>query len=154
MKTDTSALEVLLFIHVSGPTWNFTREKLISTSTNQQQLNIMKFKKNNINYIFSWTKTHTKNQWKQKNRILLEEQASCLAHINECITRINKQWEIIGLEQLTSCRPTQVTYNSIWHAINTRYINSTKETSCITSEKTTIIPQKYNNASEKETNQK
>ena len=53
------------------------------------------------------------------------------------ITRINKQWEVIALEQLTSHiepRPTtteiRVAYdNSTWHAINTRYINSTKETS-------------------------
>ena len=48
---------------------------------------------------------------------------------------INKQWEVV-LEQLTShieCRPTTDTLvaydNSTWHAINTRYIASTKETS-------------------------
>ena len=42
--------------------------------------------------------------------------------------RINKEWEVIALEQLTShieCRPTTketgVAYdNSTWHAINTR----------------------------------
>ena len=50
---------------------------------------------------------------------------------------INKQWEVIELEQLTSHierRPTttetRVVYDSSsWHAINTGYIHSTKETS-------------------------
>ena len=53
------------------------------------------------------------------------------------ISWINKQWEVIALEQLTSHierRPTttetQVAYdNFTWHAVNTRYRNSTKETS-------------------------
>ena len=51
---------------------------------------------------------------------------------------LNKQWEVIALEQLTSdiegsppTTETRVAYdNSTWHAITTRYINhSTKETS-------------------------
>ena len=51
--------------------------------------------------------------------------------------RPNKQWEVIALEQLVSHierRPTttetRVAYNNscTWHAINTRYTNSTKET--------------------------
>ena len=56
---------------------------------------------------------------------------------NKVPTRINKEWEVTALEQLTSHierRPTttetRVAYdNSTWHAINTGYINSTKETS-------------------------
>ena len=56
---------------------------------------------------------------------------------NKQKNRINKQWEVIALERLTSHierRPTTTETrvaddNSTWHAINTRYINSTKETS-------------------------
>ena len=49
----------------------------------------------------------------------------------------SRQWEVIALERLTSNieqehnnRETRVAYdnNSTWHAINTGYINSTKET--------------------------
>ena len=51
--------------------------------------------------------------------------------------RINKQLEVIALEQLTlhierrpTASETRVAYdNSTWRAINTRYIHSTKETS-------------------------
>ena len=52
---------------------------------------------------------------------------------------INKQWEVIALQELIDVthdnerKPTtetRVTYdNSTWHAMNTTYINSTKETS-------------------------
>ena len=61
--------------------------------------------------------------------------------VNHSVTkRINKQWQVIALEQLTSHmtlnagpqqqRLDRVAYdNSTWHAMNTTYINSTKETS-------------------------